>query len=124
MISEEKAISLIIKHMNSQFPRNCKKCGKVYNTYKEFLLNTTRVGNPVPHDDDEKLPKKPIGTYTYYNCDCGTTMLLGSRGMSLATIFNLMLWGRKERKKRGLSLEEFLLYVRETVDKKVMDGNE
>ncbi len=124
MISEEKVINLIIKHMNSQFPKNCNNCGKIYNTYKEFLQQTIRVGNPVPHDDDEKLPKKPIGTYTYYNCDCGTTMLLGSRGMKLATIFNLMMWGRKERKKRGISLEELLLYVRETVDNKVLKSNE
>lgn len=122
MISEEKAINLILEHTNKQFPKKCNNCGKVYNTYKEFLLSTKRISNPVPHDNDEKLPKRPVGTYTYYNCQCGTTIILGSRGMKLTTIFNLMLWGRKERKRRGISLEELLVIVRESVDKKVLES--
>lgn len=123
-MTEEQAINEIVKHMNSQFPKKCSNCGKLYKSYKDFLINAKRVGNPVPHDDDEKLPKRPIGTYTYYNCECNTTIVIGSRGMNLVTILNLMLWGRKERKKRGITLEQLLIHVRESVDKTVLESHE
>ena len=54
------------------------------------------------------------------NCPCGTTMALSSEGMPLAQLWPLLAWARVETKRRGLSPQELLNYLRAEICKQVL----
>ena len=57
---------------------------------------------------------------TYANCPCGTTLALTSNGMSLSMLWRLLNWARHETKRRGLTPQELLNYLREEICKQVL----
>ena len=67
-------------------------------------------------------PVQPVGTATYSNCPCGTTLALGSRGMPLLRLWSLYNWARTETKRRGITMDELLCYLRDEIRKQVLAG--
>jgi len=63
---------------------------------------------------------RPLGTMTYANCPCGTTLALTSQGMPLSQLWALLGWARLETKRRGLSPQELLNYLRLEICKQVL----
>lgn len=118
-MNEQKVIEIIHNFLETKFPHTCPCCGKEFSTLKDFIQNTKSVGSPISYDE-EKLPLKPIGTYAHYNCICGSTVILGSKGMNILTLWRLMLWGRKQARLKGVSMSDILLDIRKKVDKKVL----
>ncbi len=122
----DEVVEIMREYLESLFPKICPNCSKVYNSYEEFLHETNSEGAPVNYDDEydeltehkEFLPLKPIGTCAFYQCVCGSTLALSSLKMPIMKYFRLLLWGRKYRKKNGLSLSEFMEKLQENVDQK------
>ena len=91
---------------------------------REYLLITEHKGSAMPYDADlgDWKPLKPLGTFTYSSCPCGNTLALSSRGMPLSQLWSLLAWAKLETKKRGMSPQTLLNYLRDEICKQVLSG--
>ena len=123
-MQEKDVIEIMRNHISKQFPKECTCCGKRYNSFAEFIRNTTYVGKPISYDAEQEdwQPERPIGTIGMSNCSCGTTLTIGSKGMDLKTLWRLMNWARKETKKRGIMMSDLLESLRSKIDKSVLQA--
>ncbi|MFO0674561.1 MAG: hypothetical protein U0235_33935 [Polyangiaceae bacterium] len=121
-MNEADVIRATRAHLERQFPKTCSGCGRVFRSLKEYLLNTSHVGAPISYDADEGnyQPVAPVGTISLANCSCGSTLALGSDGMSLLTVWRLMGWARREMKRRQVDMREVLERLRQQVDEVVL----
>jgi hypothetical protein len=121
-MTEAKVITAMREHLEGQFPKMCSNCKHEYATLREYLATTTQLGSAMPYDAEmgNWNPLEPIGTLTYANCPCGSTLALSSKGMPLLRLWSLLNWARIETKSRGQTPEELLNYLREEINKQVM----
>jgi hypothetical protein len=119
---EEEVIAIVVKHMKTQFPRDCVCCGQHYETLRDFCANTQPAGQPVVFDPypESVMPKDPLGSTAFSNCACGTSMTLSSKGMPLLQYWALIRWGYNEMIRRRMTQDELLQYLREKCHEKVM----
>jgi hypothetical protein len=122
-MNEIDVIKIIRDFISKQFPKECTCCERRYNSFPEFIRDTTYVGKPISHDADMEdwQPDRPLGTIGMVRCLCGTTLSLTTKGMGLKKLWKLMSWGRKETKKRGISSSQLLEYLRSKIDKSVLE---
>lgn len=121
-MDEDEVIKKIIDHLENFFPKTCPNCGIVFNSFSEYLQKTTPVGDPVSYDLNEGEPKphKPLGTHADANCQCGSTLILSSKGMNPFMIWRLTLWVRVESVKRRISSRELMRQLRVKVKEKTL----
>ncbi len=121
-MEENDVVEIVRDFISKKFPKRCKCCGKLYNSFAEYLYNTTHAGKPISYDAEmgKWQPDKPMGTLSMAHCSCGTTMAISSIGMNLVTLWRLMNWARKEIKKRGIEMSELLEDLRNKIDKSVL----
>ncbi len=76
----------------------------------------------MPYDADAGNwnPAHPMGTVTYANCRCGTTLALTSEGMPLVRLWSLLNWARMETRQRRVTPQDLLNYLREEICKQVL----
>ena len=119
---EEEVVRTIRDHLEGQFPKACANCGRQFVTLKDYLHNTVHVGSAMSYDAEAGnwAPLNPLGTLSYANCSCGSTLALSSSGMPLLRIWSLLNWVRVETKTRGQSHHELLTYLRNEIDKQVL----
>ncbi len=105
-----------------QFPKECKCCGKLYSSFKEYLQNTTHVGQPISYDaeNEDWQPDTPLGTMSLAKCPCGTTLAITSSGMDISILLKLMNWAQSESEKRGVTISDLLEDLRAAIDKSVL----
>ena len=65
-------------------------------------------------------PAKPLGMATFANCPCGNTLTLSSKGMPLQQLWLLMAWAKKETRKRSMTPQELLNYLRDEICEQVL----
>jgi hypothetical protein len=124
-MTEAVVIKLMREHLEAQFPKVCANCGRRFATLREYLLVTTPQGPPIPYDAEvgDWNPLNPLGTLTFANCPCGSTLALTSHGMPLFRLWALLNWARSETKKRGVTPVELLAYLRDQICREVLaDG--
>ena len=121
-MTETKVIRLMREHLEGQFPKVCPKCNRRFATLRDYLQITEHVGPAMPYDVDlgNWNPLEPLGTFTYANCPCGSTLSLSSEGMPLLRLWSLLNWARSETKRRGMTPQELLTYLREEICKQVL----
>jgi hypothetical protein len=121
-MTDPEVINTVRAHAETHFPMNCTNCAKPYRDLHQFLLETTHVGKPISYDAEENdwRPKLPIGTLAQFNCQCGTTLTLGSPGMPLSTLWRLMWWLRQRHKATGQAYQDILAWVQQEIDKQVL----
>ena len=121
-MTEAEVIRLMRAHLEGQFPKVCSNCNRRFATLREYLQVTEHVGPPIPHDAemDDWNPLQPIGTITLANCPCGTTLALSSEGMPLVRLWRLLNWARIETKRRGMSPQDLLHYLRDEICRQIL----
>ena len=122
ILSEEEVTEIVIECIESQFPKDCPNCGRRYSSIAEYLRQTKHVGRPVSHDADMETwtPRRLLGTQSYANCQCGSTLAIGSERMGLTTMWRLLQWARVECRKRGLTTSELLDSLRTEIDMRIL----
>jgi hypothetical protein len=122
ILGEDQVITIVRNHIEQQFPIECSMCGHLFGSLKEYLGYTTHVGKPVSYDADagDWQPREPLGTLSYANCRCGTTLIISSRGMGLTTMWRLLLWARTESWRRKISVTDLLDDLRKKIDREVL----
>ena len=121
-MTEADVIRAMREHLEGLFPKECPNCHRHFATLREYLTLTTHQGPPMPYDAElgDWNPLRPVGTVTYANCSCGTTLVLSSQGMPLHRLWRLLNWARIETKRRGMSPQELLSYLRDQICKQVL----
>ena len=119
---EDRAIKIIREYLEQLFPKNCATCGYQFNTYKEYLHNTTHIGTPHSYDAARGIwqSSTSIGTISMANCRCGNTLALSSAGMDLMTMWKLLRWARGEASRKKLHLDDYLKEIREKIKSQVL----
>jgi len=125
-LNEDDVVAIVRAHIEQRFPMTCSKCGHTFASLKEYLQYTTHVGNPISYDAElnEWRPTDPVGTLSFANCRCGTTLAISSHGMALTVMWRLLRWARKETATRNISLGELLDGLRKKIDQQVLCQNE
>ena len=123
-MDQHDVILILQAHFEAQFPRECAGCGRRFASLRDYLQSTTHVGDPISYDAEagDWFPRKPLGTMSLANCACGSTLALGTDGLSLVTIWRLMGWARAETNRRGVGIRTLLAELREVVDDRVLHG--
>jgi hypothetical protein len=121
-MTEPDVIRAMRGHLEGQFPKTCPNCQRPFATLRDYLANTTHQGPPIPYDAQagDWQPLKPVGTVTFANCPCGSTLALSSQGMPLPQLWRLLNWGRTESERRGISPQALLADLREKICKQVL----
>ena len=121
-MTEADVIRAMRKHLEGLFPKTCPNCQRKFATLREYLQVTDHQGRPISYDAefDDWQPMEPVGTVTLANCPCGSTLALSSQGMSLLQLWRLLNWARIETKRRGMSPQELLGYLRDEICKQVL----
>ncbi|MGD0744102.1 MAG: hypothetical protein ABSA45_03010 [Verrucomicrobiota bacterium] len=119
---EAEVIRIMREHLEGLFPRVCPNCNRHFATLREYLLITKHLGPAMPYDADTGnwKPVRPLGTVTYASCPCGTTLALSSEGMPLPRLWSLLNWARIEMRRRRLTPQELLNYLRDEICKQVL----
>ena len=122
-MTEADVIQAMREHLESQFPKTCPNCQRLFTNFREYLQLTTHQGLPIPYDAQggNWQPLKPVGTVTLSNCPCGSTLALTSHGMPLPRLWRLLNWARIETQRRGMSPQALLTYLRDQITKQVLD---
>ena len=123
-MNQTDVVDILQTHLEGQFPRDCAACGRRYASLREYLENTSHVGDPISYDveEGEWFPRAPLGTMSLANCACGSTLVLGTDGMSLVTLWRLMGWARSETARRGIGVRALLAELRVATDDRVLHG--
>jgi len=110
------------EHLEGLFPKVCPNCGRTFVSLREYLTETRIVGSSIPYDADmgDWQPTNPVGTVVYSNCPCGSTLALSSDGIPLLRLWPLLNWARIETKKRGMTPQQLLNYLRDEICKQVL----
>ena len=113
-MTEAQVISVMRRHIETQFPKTCSMCGLVFPTLAAYLRTVKHVGAPISYDVaiGNWEPLEPIGAVSMANCCCGTTLCVTSRGMSRWNILRLLRWARAETRRRGIDMRQLLAYLR------------
>ena len=122
MLSDQEVISIVRRHIESKFPKDCPRCGRRYDSLAAYLLGTTHVGPPISGDYPERAtePARLIGTISYANCSCGTTLAISSAGLDVLTMWRLLQWAGASVARRRISMGELLSELRTRIDEEVL----
>ena len=121
-MTEAEVITIMRKHLEGLFPKDCPGCHRRFATLQEYLLLTKHAGRPIPYDAEmgDWNPLRPVGTITCANCPCGNTLTLSSEGMPLSQLWSLLNWARVELAKRHMTPQELLIHLRDEICKQVL----
>ena len=122
-MTEDQVIHIIRTNVEKQFPKDCNACGYRFASLKEYLQNTVHIGKPHSYDAEAEdwKPKKPFGTFSFSDCKCGNTLVLGSSRLEVVTMWKLLWWARNETSRRKLSVNELLDEIRSKIDNQVLN---
>ncbi|MGA3171527.1 MAG: hypothetical protein ABSE62_10990 [Chthoniobacteraceae bacterium] len=121
-MTEAKVIAAMRRHLESQFLKVCPTCNRAFATLRQYLEITALQGPAMPYDAEagDWNPVRPMGTATYSNCPCGSTLALTSDGMPLLQLWSLLNWARAETQRRGMTPQELLNYLRQQIVRQVL----
>jgi hypothetical protein len=122
-VSEDEALALMRAHLQTQFPKRCERCGRVYASLADYYRNTRSAGPPVSYDAEvgNWQPLRPAGTVSLADCACGTTLSLTSHGLALPKLWRLGAWALAEITRRHLPVREFLEELRAKIERRALD---
>ena len=120
-LNEDEVVRIVRSYLEGLFPRVCPRCGRTFESLREYLKVTTHLSSPVIYDDlTDEVPQRPLGPISMANCPCGTTVSITSRGIPTATMVELLTWARQESIARSIGLRELLSHVRDRIDAQVL----
>jgi len=123
-MTEAEVTKIMREHLESQFPKVCPNCNRRFATLHEFILVTRPIEPAISYDAElgDWSPSRPLGTATYSNCPCDSTLVLTSEGMPVPALYSLYEWARGETEKRGMTMEQLLTHLRAVIRRQVLGG--
>jgi hypothetical protein len=122
-LDEDAVVRIVRTYIEGLFPKVCPRCGRRYDSLRDYLKATSHLAAPVLYDDIRTdIPAEPIGPMSLANCPCGTTMAIGSGGIPPWQLVELLTWAQLESSARAISVRELLRHIRERIDEQVLSN--
>ena len=100
------------------FPKKCKSCGKVFQSFPEYIHATS----PVQHClEDYREDSDDFGTMQYRNCLCGTTLLINFTRDVYPLLDSFWEMVGREAREREMPVREIVSEFREQCNKYIME---
>jgi hypothetical protein len=124
-MTDEEIIRMMREHFEGLFPKVCNSCGRHYETLREYILDTKRLGGGISYEAEaaDWETTEPLGGVALANCPCGTTLALTTEGILISKIHLVLKWIRVESERQGVSPMELLSYLRDEVRKRVLSDH-
>jgi hypothetical protein len=124
-MTEEEVVRIVRSHIEGLFPKVCPKCGRQFNSLRDYLQWTTHMGSPhfFEPDGDGPTPANPVGPLAHATCLCGYTLTIGSNGIPKDQLVELIDWARVESSARSISTTTLLRHLRDRIDQEVLETN-
>jgi hypothetical protein len=106
------------------FPKVCPKCGRQFDSLREYLTTTTHLGSPNVFESARQASENPLGPIAHATCICGNTLTIGSEGIPKAQLIELITWARAEAERRSIDLTQLLREFRDRIDAEVLRDDE
>ena len=121
-MTEDELVKMMRDYFEGLFPKVCENCGQRFETLREYILKTKRLGDPISYDAEEGnwKPSSPMGGVVMVNCSCGSTLALTTDSMSLSQIHVVLDWIKEECKRQRLNSSQLLNYIRDKVRTQVV----
>src|SRR5262245_13002215 len=121
-MTEDDVVLIVRSYIEGLFPKVCPKCGRQFNSLRDYLQWTTHMGSPHFFEPDRDGPSagSPLGPITHATCLCGNTLTIGSSGMPKDQLIELIDWARAESQARAISPTELLRDLRDRIDEEVL----
>lgn len=122
-MTDEVLIHLVRAHFEGLFPKECTTCRRRYESLRDYIIQTEKLGQPISHDIalGDWQPADPLGTLVVANCACGTTLALSTRGMPLPLLHAGHDWIKRETRRRHLTHVQLLAWLRDEIRRQVLD---
>lgn len=119
---ENDIVEILREFISKQFPKECRGCGRRYDSLAEYLRKTIHIGTQVTYDAKvgDWQPDEPIGAVTLANCSCGSTLGINSSEVDIATMRRLINWAKKETGIRDIKISDLLEDLTRKIDKSVL----
>jgi hypothetical protein len=124
-MTEDDVVRIVRSYIEGLFPKVCPKCGRRFDSLRDYLLLTTHMGSPhfLEPDHGGPLPGNPVGPITHATCLCGHTLTIGSNGIPKDQLVELIDWARVESRTRSISTTALLRHIRDRIDEEVLQSN-
>ncbi len=119
-MTKQDVINLVRTHIRTtEFPKICSQCGTTYESFKEFLQETTHIGEPVSYDAElnEHQPEHPLGVIAMSHCSCGNAISVSTYAMAKENRLKSIAWIQEESQKQNISRADFLKSMRDEIDR-------
>src|SRR5215467_2729033 len=126
-MTEDDVVRIVRSYIEGLFPKVCPKCGKQFNTLREYLESTTHLGNPHFFESasrSQPVSASPLGPITHATCLCGNTLTIGSEGLPKDLLLELVAWARVESQTRSISTSAVVRQLRDRIDQQVLGTDE
>jgi len=124
-VTDDDVVRIVRSYIEGLFPKVCPKCGRRFDTLREYLRSTTHLGSPnlfeAPGDE---MSANPLGPIAHATCLCGNTLTIGSEGMPKAQLVELLKWAKAESNRRSIGMNEVLRQLRDRIDEEVLRDDE
>ncbi len=116
-IDRDGIVRILREYVESLFPKICPKCGRLYPSLRDYVASTAATGAALSYDVEtgDWQPARPLGTFAFAQCECGTTLSITTDRMPLATRHLLLGWVRADAERRGVDPQVVVAELRDTI---------
>jgi hypothetical protein len=124
-VTEDDVVRIVRSYIEGMFPKVCPKCGRRFDSLREYLQSTRHLGSPYLHETAaDEAGDSPLGPITHATCLCGNTLTIGSEGIPKAQLVELIKWGKADSHRRSINMTELLRQLRDRIDREVLRDDE
>ena len=123
-MTEDDAVRIVRSYIEGLFPKVCPKCGRQFDSLREYLTTTTHLGSPNVLESARQARENPLGPISHATCICGNTLTIGSEGIPKTQLIELITWARAEAERRSIDLTQLLREFRDRIDAEVLRDDE
>jgi len=125
VVTEDDVVRIVRSYIEGLFPKVCPRCGRRFDSLREYLNSTTHLGSPYLYEtpDDDTI-EDPLGPIARATCQCGNTLTVGSRDLPKAQLVELLGWAKADARRRSISMTELLREIRDRIDHQVLTADE
>ena len=123
-MTEDDVVRIVRSYIEGLFPKVCPKCGKRFDSLREYLHSTTHLGSPNLFEAPGEMSANPLGPIAHSTCLCGNTLTIGSEGIPKAQLVELLKWAKADSHRRSIGMNEVLRQLRDRIDEEVLRDDE
>ena len=124
-MTEDDVVRIVRSYIEGLFPKVCPKCGRRFDSLREYLRSTTHLGSPNLYEaPGNEMSANPLGPIAHATCLCGNTLTIGSEGIPKAQLVELIQWAKADSHRRSIGMNEVLRQLRDRIDEEVLRDDE